>query len=218
MKQIAVAFVALALAACSNQPKTTEERKAAEPKKAAQAPDRFYVQFATTKGDFIMEVNRNWAPRGADRVYELVQEKFYDGSRFYRVVKGFIVQFGISGDPKQSELWSQLKLPDDPVMQKNARGSVSFAKSGPGSRTTQLFINLKDNSRQLDGNNFAPVGRIVKGMDVVDSLYAGYGEVQNLRGAGPDAQRLEAVGEEYLERSFPRLDKINSATIVDYKS
>ena len=137
-------------------------------------------------------------------------------SRFFRVRPGFIVQFGISKSPKMSELWRQLKLPDDPVKQHNRRGYVSYAMAGPGSRTTQIFINLADNSQRLDGSGFAPFARVVEGMDVVDKLYASYGEVQALGGGGPDSQKIEAMGEEYLERSYPRLDKINRATIVEY--
>jgi peptidyl-prolyl cis-trans isomerase A (cyclophilin A) len=128
----------------------------------------------------------------------------------------FVVQFGINKDPKMSELWRQMKLPDDPVAQKNSRGFVSFAKDGPGSRTTQVFINLADNSRRLDTTGFAPFARVVEGMDVVDKLYASYGEVQSLGGGGPDPQKIEALGEEYLERTYPRLDKIIRASVTEY--
>ena len=156
-----------------------------------------------------MEVVREWAPRGADRFYELLQEKYYDGSRFFRVRPGFIVQFGIHKDPKVSELWRQLKLPDDPVVQKNTRGFVSYAMAGPGSRTTQVFINLADNSKRLDGRGFAPFARVVEGMDVVDKLYAGYGEVQALGGGGPDTQKIEGDGRRVsgAELFAPRQDQ-----------
>ena len=214
MKKLVVTIAALALAGCSSSTKTEKTEEKAT--KAVKAPEKFYVKFETTKGDFIMEVIRNWAPRGADRFYELIQEKFYDGSRFFRVRPGFIVQFGISKNPQMSELWRQLKLPDDPVTQHNRRGFVSYAMAGPGSRTTQIFINLADNSQRLDGSGFAPFGRVVEGIDVVDKLYASYGEVQALGGGGPDSQKIEAMGEEYLERSYPRLDKINQAIIVEY--
>jgi peptidyl-prolyl cis-trans isomerase A (cyclophilin A) len=163
-----------------------------------------------------VESVRDWAPIGADRFFELVEGHFYDGSRFFRVRPKFVVQFGINKDPKVSELWRQLKLPDDPVKQKNTRGFVSFAKDGPGSRTTQIFINLANNAQQLDARGFAPFARVVEGMDVVDKLYATYGEVQSLGGGGPDPQKIEGLGEEYLERSFPRLDKIMKAAIVEY--
>jgi cyclophilin family peptidyl-prolyl cis-trans isomerase len=209
-------LVALVLAGCSGGSNKSEKPVEKAPEKAVQAPEKFYVKFATTKGDFIMEVVRSWAARGADRFYELVREKFYDGSRFFRVRPGFIVQFGISKSPQMSELWRQLKLPDDPVTQHNQRGYVSFAMAGPGSRTTQVFINLTDNSQRLDGSGFAPFGRVVEGMDIVDKLYASYGEVQSLGGGGPDPQKIEAMGEEYLARTYPRLDKIEQATIVEY--
>ena len=214
MRNILVVLTALALGACSSKPTKTEEDKAVS-KKSEQAPPRFYAKFETTKGDFILEVVREWAPRGTDRFYELLQDKYYDGSRFFRVRPGFIVQFGISKDPKQSELWRQLKLPDDPVKQKNLKGYVSYAMAGPGSRTTQVFVNLANNSA-LDSSGFAPFARVVEGMDVVEKLYAGYGEVQALGGGGPDSQKIEGLGEEYLARNFSRLDKINQVTIVDY--
>jgi peptidyl-prolyl cis-trans isomerase A (cyclophilin A) len=216
VKKLLLTLVALAMAGCSSSTKTEKaEEKAPEPK-TLQAPEKFHVKFETTKGDFIMEVVRDWAPRGADRFYELIQGKFYDGSRFFRVRPGFIVQFGISKNPKMSELWRQLKMPDDPVKQHNRRGYVSYAMAGPGSRTTQIFVNLADNAQRLDGSGFAPFARVVEGMDVIDKLYASYGEVQALGGGGPDSQKIEAMGEEYLDRSYPRLDKINQATIVEY--
>jgi len=215
VKKIIAASIFLALAGCSSNAPKSEKSERSE-SKPTQAPAKFYAKFETTKGDFIMEVVRDWAPKGADRFFELLQEKFYDGSRFFRVRPGFIVQFGISKDPKVSELWRQLKLPDDPVVQKNARGFVSYAMAGPGSRTTQVFINLADNSKALDARAFAPFARVVEGMDVVDKLYASYGEVQALGGGGPDTTKIEALGEEYLERSYSRLDKINRASIVEY--
>lgn len=214
MRKLLVVLTALGLAACSSKPPRTEEQ--ASPKKTEQAPERFFAKFETTKGDFILEVVREWAPRGADRFYELLQAKYYDGSRFFRVRPGFIVQFGISKDPKQSELWRQLKLPDDPVKQKNLKGYLSYAMAGPGSRTTQVFINLANNSARLDSSGFAPFARVVEGMDVVEKLYAGYGELQALGGGGPDSQKIEGLGEEYLARNFSRLDKINQATIIEY--
>ena len=214
MKKLLIVSLALALAGCSSS--GTKSEKAEERIKEVQAPANFHVKFETTKGDFILEVVRAWAPRGADRFYELLQEKYYDGSRFFRVRPGFIVQFGIHKDPKISELWRQLKLPDDPVVQKNTRGFVSYAMAGPASRTTQVFINLANNSQSLDGRGFAPFARVVEGMDVVDKLYASYGEVQALGGGGPDTQKIEAMGEEYLERSYSRLDKINRVSIVEY--
>jgi peptidyl-prolyl cis-trans isomerase A (cyclophilin A) len=214
MKALISASLALALVGCSSN--STKSEKAAESKQATGTPETFHVKFETTKGDIVMEVVRAWAPRGADRFYELIQDKYYDGSRFFRVRPGFIVQFGIHKDPKVSELWRQLKLPDDPVVQKNQRGFVSYAMAGPGSRTTQVFINLADNAQRLDGRGFAPFGRVVEGMEIAEKLYASYGEVQALGGGGPDSSKIEAMGEEYLERSYPRLDKINRASIIEY--
>jgi len=214
VRRILFVLTALMLAGCSSTSPKSEEKAA--PKKSVQAPEKFYAKFETTKGDFVMEVVRDWAPRGADRFYELLQEHFYDGSRFFRVRPGFIVQFGISKDPKTSELWRQLKLPDDPAKQKNQKGYVSYAMAGPGSRTTQVFINLADNAARLDARQFAPFARVVEGMDVVEKLYAGYGEVQALGGNGPDATKIEGLGEDYLERSFSRLDKIHKASVVEF--
>lgn len=217
MRKVLLAIAAVALAGCStDSAKQAPAGEKSAPTKAAQAPDEFHVKFETTKGDFVMEVVREWAPRGVDRFHELIEEKFYDGSRFFRVRPKFVVQFGINKDPKVSELWRQLKLPDDPVVQKNTRGYVSFAKEGPGSRTTQIFINLADNSQRLDAKGFSPFAKVVEGMDVVDKLYATYGEVQSLGGSGPDPQKIEGLGEEYLERNFPRLDKITQAAVVNY--
>lgn len=216
MKKIVVALAALALAGCSGNSTKSEKAEAPAPKKEVQAPEKFHVKFETTKGDFVLEVIREWAPRGADRFYELLQANYYDGSRFFRVRPGFIVQFGISKDPRQSELWRQLKLPDDPVKQKNLKGYVSYAMAGPGSRTTQIFINLANNAERLDAKGFAPFARVVEGMDVVEKLYSGYGEVQALGGSGPDSAKVEGLGEEYLQRSFERLDKINRASVIEY--
>ena len=212
-----MAALALSVAGCSGtkEAKTTE----GEPAPAARrdrAPDKFYTRFETTKGDFVIETVREWAPRGADRFYELVKSGYYDGSRFYRVRPKFIVQWGISPDPKKNELWTQLRMPDDPVKQKNREGYVTFAKRGPGTRTTQVFINLGDNSQRLDAQGFAPFGRVVEGMDVVRSFYAAYGEVQALGGGGPDAAKLEGMGDEYAKRSFPRLDQIRKASVVEF--
>ena len=133
------------------------------------------MRFETGKGAFVVEAHRDWAPRGADRFYNLVRAGFFDDSRFFRVRAGFIAQFGIPGDPAVAAVWQNRTIPDDPARQSNARGFVSYAMTGPGARTTQLFINLGDNSR-LDKDGFAPVGRVVEGMEVVDRLYAGYGE------------------------------------------
>src|SRR5881409_4433300 len=174
-----------------------------------QAPDSFRARFSTTKGDFVIAVHRAWAPHGTDRFYNLVRSGFYDGVRFFRVIPGFMAQFGIHGDPQVAAAWRDATIPDDPVRQHNTRGAVSFATAGPGTRTTQLFINYGDNSR-LDGMGFSPFGRVVEGMDVVDRLYGGYGEGAP-RGRGPDQSTIQAQGNAYLERAFPELDYVKRA-------
>jgi peptidyl-prolyl cis-trans isomerase A (cyclophilin A) len=161
---------------------------------------------------FVIEVQRDWAPYGADRFYELVKNGYFDGQRFFRVLSGFMAQFGIHGDPKVSAAWRERRIPDDPVKQSNTRGMVSFATAGPNTRTTQVFINYADNSA-LDGQGFAPFGRVVEGMDAVDRLFAGYGEGAP-RGRGPDQGRIQGEGEAYLARDFPKLDSVKRATIV----
>ncbi|MDZ7341939.1 MAG: peptidylprolyl isomerase, partial [candidate division KSB1 bacterium] len=143
---------------------------------AAAAPEKFQIKFETSQGDFVIEVYRDWSPHGADRLYYLAKHHFYDGVRFFRVIDGFMAQFGYHGDPAVSRVWMAKPIPDDPVKQSNLRGFVTFAKSAlPNSRTTQLFINYGDNSR-LDPMGFAPVGKVIAGMEVVDRLYSGYGE------------------------------------------
>jgi peptidyl-prolyl cis-trans isomerase A (cyclophilin A) len=176
-----------------------------------KAPDVYKAKFDTTKGTFVIEVHRDWAPRGADRFYNLVKNGFYNDARFFRVINGFMVQFGISGNPDVSAVWRQARIQDDPVKQSNQRGMVSFATAGPGTRTTQVFINFGDNAG-LDGQGFAPFGQVVSGMDVVDSLYGGYGEGAP-RGRGPDQGRIQAEGNAYLMTDFPKLDYIKKATI-----
>lgn len=177
-----------------------------------RAPATFQARFETSKGDFVIEVHRDWAPVGADRFYNLVNSGYFDGVRFFRVISGFMAQFGIHGDPRVAAAWRDANIADDPVRQHNVRGMVSFATAGPNTRTTQLFINYGDNSR-LDGMGFAPIGRVVQGMDVVDRLYAAYGEGAPA-GRGPEQGRIQTEGNQYLERDFPLLDQIKRATIV----
>lgn len=177
-----------------------------------QAPEVFRVRFETSRGPFVVEAQRSWSPAGADRFHNLVRNRFYDDTRFFRVVNRFMVQFGISGDPKVSEAWRERFIRDDQVLHSNERGTVTFATSGPDERSTQLFINYADN-RFLDRQGFAPIGRVVEGMEVVDSLFAGYGEGPPM-GGGPDQGRITDEGNEYLKREFPRLDYITSARIV----
>ncbi|MEZ6192444.1 MAG: peptidylprolyl isomerase [Phycisphaerales bacterium] len=177
-----------------------------------QAPDKFKVKFVTTKGDIVIEVTRAWAPRGADRFYNLADNGFYDGCKFFRVIEGFMSQFGINGDPEVSAVWREQKIQDDPNKEKNSRGRVTFAMAGPNTRTTQLFINFGDNTF-LDTQGFSPFGEVVEGMDIVDQLYADYGEGAP-RGNGPDQGRIQQEGNAYLNAEFPRLDHIISAEVV----
>jgi peptidyl-prolyl cis-trans isomerase A (cyclophilin A) len=177
-----------------------------------QAPPVYKVKFDTSKGTFIVEVHRDWAPIGADRFYNLVKNGFYDDDRFFRVVQGFMVQFGISGNPQVSAQWENANLKDDPVTQSNKPGMITFATRGPNTRTTQVFINYNDNER-LDTMGFAPFGQVTSGMEVVKSLYGGYGEGAP-RGAGPSQPRMQADGNAYLASQFPKLDYITKATIT----
>jgi len=183
----------------------------ADPGFAQQAPDSFRVRLATTKGAIVVAVKRMWAPHGVDRFYNLVRSGYYDGVRFFRVIPGFMAQFGLHGDTAVTAAWRERRIADDPVRRSNQRGMLTFATAGPGTRTTQLFINYRDNSR-LDSDGFAPFGEVVEGMDVVDKLYGGYGEGAP-NGRGPDQMRIHIEGEKYLARQFPRLDKITKATV-----
>jgi peptidyl-prolyl cis-trans isomerase A (cyclophilin A) len=183
----------------------------ASPGFATQAPDSFRARFTTSKGEFVIAVHRAWAPRGADRFYNLVRSGYYNGVRFFRVVPGFMAQVGIHGDTAVTTAWRERRIPDDPVRRTNIRGMVTFATAGPGTRTTQIFINYRNNA-QLDGMGFAPFGQVVEGMEVVDSLYGGYGDAAP-RGRGPDQFRMHVEGEKYLARQFPKLDKVIKATV-----
>jgi len=171
-----------------------------------KAPEVFDVKFDTTRGDFTVQVNRKWAPLGADRFYNLVQHGFFTGAAFFRVVPGFIVQFGLSPDPAVNRAWRSANIKDDPVTQSNKRGTITFATAGPNTRTTQLFINFGDNSG-LDRQGFAPFGLVTSGMDVVDKIYSGYGQQ-------PDQGAITTQGMAYLQKNFPNLDSIKSATVV----
>jgi peptidyl-prolyl cis-trans isomerase A (cyclophilin A) len=175
-------------------------------------PPTFRARFETSAGVFTIQVHTDWAPQGADRFYTLVKSGYYDDARIFRVVPGFMAQFGISGDPKVWAVWRGRRIPDDPVRQSNTRGMVSFATAGPNTRTAQIFINFGNNS-MLDGEGFAPFGQVVEGMDVVDRLFAGYGDGPP-QGRGPDQMRIWAQGNVYLQRDFPKLDYIKKATIV----
>ena len=177
-----------------------------------QAPATFNANFDTSKGVFVVTVHRDWAPNGADRFYNLVKSGFYDDVRFFRVIDGFMAQFGIHGTPAVASAWRNAQIKDDPVKQSNKRGYVVFATAGPNTRTTQLFINFGDNAA-LDKQGFSPFGEVTKGMDVVDKIYNGYGEGAP-RGKGPDQGRTQAEGNAYLTKEFPKLDYIKTATIA----
>lgn len=177
-----------------------------------KAPANYKVKMDTSKGVFTITVHRDWAPIGADRFYNLVKAGFYDEVRFFRVLPDFMAQFGIHGRPSVMEAWRPARLKDDPVKKSNLRGYVTFATGGPNTRTTQLFINFKDNA-PLDRQGFAPIGEVTDGMAIVDSLYSGYGEGAP-RGKGPDQGAMNMEGNAYLAAKFPKLDYIKSATIV----
>jgi peptidyl-prolyl cis-trans isomerase A (cyclophilin A) len=177
-----------------------------------QAPPVYKVEFDTSKGPFVVEVHRDWAPNGADRFYNLVKNGFYDSTRFFRVIEGFMAQFGVNGDPKVSAVWRESRIKDDPVKVSNKRTFVTFATAGPNTRTTQVFVSYGDNSN-LDSQGFSPFGQVVSGMKVVDSLYSGYGEGAP-GGRGPNQARVQSEGNAYLASSFPNLDYIKKATIV----
>lgn len=176
-------------------------------------PEQFSIRFETTKGTFTAEAKREWSPNGADRLHELATSGFFDDVAFFRVLEGFVAQFGISGDPETGSVWREKPIEDDAVVASNITGTISFAMAGPGTRTTQLFVNLADNQR-LDGMGFSPVAEVTEGMDVVLSLYAGYGEGAP-RGGGPDQGSIHSKGNAYLRASFPDLDYITSASVVE---
>jgi peptidyl-prolyl cis-trans isomerase A (cyclophilin A) len=182
-------------------------------KLTAKAPSTFAVEFDTTKGNFVVTVHRSWAPRGADRFYNLVRARFFDGVEFFRVDTGFVVQFGISGYPAVSRAWLNANIKDDPVKTANSPGTITFADAGPNTRTTQVFINLGNNGRgtrsDLDVQGFAPFGKVTSGMNVVDKLYAGYGEAPT-----SDQGQITTLGNAFLKKHFPKLDSVIRARIV----
>lgn len=211
-----LAVTSVALAGCESGPSAKEDApipKApaiaqADTKKAESAAETYQVKFETTAGDFVVEVHPDWAPKGAARFKEMVEKGILDDCRFFRVIKDFMVQFGINGDPEVSKVWREKRIQDDPVKKSNKRGYITFATSGPNSRTTQVFINYKDN-RRLDDQGFAPFGEVVSGMDVVDRLNDTYG------GTPSDFQpQIQSQGNRFLDSKFPGLDSIKKATIV----
>ncbi len=188
--------------------------KLTNPEKANEkAPEKFKVKFKTTKGDIIVEAVRSWSPNGADRFYNLVKAGFFTDIAFFRVLDGFVAQFGIHGNPEISAVWRNQNIQDDPVKESNLKGTISFATAGPNTRTTQFFINYGDNSR-LDDMGFSPFAKVIEGMDVAESLYSGYGEGAP-NGRGPNQAQIQRSGNEYLKAQFPKLDYILSASIIE---
>jgi peptidyl-prolyl cis-trans isomerase A (cyclophilin A) len=201
-RTLAGAFVAGAIvAACSGE--SSSDRQPAVP---TTAPDTFQLRLETSRGPIVIEVIKAWAPIGADRIHALAAEGFFDESRFFRVLPGFVAQWGVHDENERNAAWDAKPIADDPVKGDNVRGTVTFAHSGPGTRSHQLFINLGDNSR-LDTLGFAPVGRVVEGMERADSIYSGYREK-------PDYHLISTLGNSYLRRMFPKLDYIERASIV----
>jgi len=177
------------------------------PEWSQTAPAQFKVKFATSKGGFTVEVKREWAPRGADRFYGLVKNGYYDNVRFFRVIPGFMAQFGIHGSPEVNSVWKNVTIQDDPVVESNTRGTISFAMRGPNTRTTQIFINFADKNARLDKGGFAPFAKVVEGMNVVDQINSDSGE-------RPIQPRIQAEGNEYLNAEFPQLDYVKTARIL----
>lgn len=205
---IGLVVVALAVAGCGGSGSSGPPKALLDPAKLnAKAPQLFDVTFHTTAGDFTMSVHRTWAPKGADRFYNLVKNHFYDGQKIFRVVPDFVVQFGISKFPAVSEAWRDAKIPDDTITVHHQRGAVAFASAGPDSRTTQIFIDLGNNS-QLDLDVFAPFAAVTEGMHVVESLYDGYGDEPT-----PHQQEMSEQGNAYFDKAWPKLDEIKSTTV-----
>ena len=213
-----VALTALAVSACAGEeaPPDPDAELRRDPllranNYAETAPARFQVTLETSAGNVVIDVHRSWAPLGADRFYSLVRGGYYDDTRVYRVVDGFMAQFGLNGNPYVNQVWKSEFLVDDPVVETNARGRVAFAKGGRHTRTTEVFISYKDNTA-LDGEGFAPFGEVIEGMDVVDAFYADYGDGPP-RGDGPYQAMAAARGNEYLDADFPELTRIIRATV-----
>ena len=218
MKKLLTTFFAMMLITGILWGQATAHKTAGEPSLLKpssldkQAPTTFKAKFTTTKGDFVIEVRRAWSPLGADRFYNLVKNHFYDGAAFFRVLPGFVAQFGLSANPEISRVWANATFKDDPGSQSNLEGYLTFATAGPNTRTTQIFINLAHN-QNLDGMGFSPFGKVIEGMDVVEKFYTGYGEGAP-GGNGPEQSRITNEGKAYLDKSFPLLDSIKTAVIV----
>ena len=219
LRALLLGVALLAMGACT--PRATDVATLPAPLPALATPpdsatladaDSVLVRFSTTKGDIDVMLRRGWAPHGAPRVAQAVAAGYYDGARFFRALRGFVVQWGLAADTAATRAWRGRRLPDDTVRESNRRGTVTFAAGGPNTRTVQLFVNLRDNAR-LDAMGFAPVGEVVRGMDVVDALHTGYGEGAPA-GKGPTQQRIGAEGEAYLAKDFPLLDQVRAARVV----
>lgn len=206
--RLAAFSAALLVTACPSQRSSSTKAVPGPEQATLEAPAEYKARFSTTRGDFVVRVVRAWSPNGAMRFYNLVRLGFYDGARFFRVVPGFVAQWGIhaDGEPVMSR-WRPAKFPDDPVQESNSLGRLSFAMAGPGSRTTQVFVNLGDNAR-LDAMGFAPFAEVVEGLDVIRSVNASHGQ-------RPDQSKIQREGNAYLDREFPGLDAITKAQIVD---
>ena len=209
--RLACVVAVAAAAACGNS-QSSPLRNPHPDSLARPAPDSFRVEFTTSKGRIVMQAVRAWAPQGVDRFHYLASNRYYDGTKFFRNLRGFMAQFGIHGDPDVNGVWADRTIPDDSVRQSNLRGYVSYAMGGPDTRSTQLFINKADNDH-LDAMGFAPIGRVVEGMHVVDQLYEGYGEGPP-GGLGPDQSRIMRQGNRYLQSFFPRLDSIVGTRVL----
>jgi len=215
-RQLTIFGIAVVSAAASVAAQSPDLQKLAKLRNPAalseKAPDTYKANFDTSKGTFTVTVTRAWAPLGADRFYNLVKSGFYDDTRFFRVLDGFMAQGGIHGNPTIAKAWMSARIQDDPVKQSNKRGFVTFATGGPNTRTTQFFVNFRDNTG-LDKQGFAPFGEVTTGMNVVDRLYNGYGEGAP-SGKGPNQGRVQGEGNVYLNKDFPRLDFVKAATIA----
>ena len=207
----AVAAAALLLALAQASPLLDP----GSPEMNREAPASFRVRLETTKGPIDIDVNRDWAPRGADRFYNLVRHGYYDGVRFHRVIAGRWAQFGINGDPAISNVWREAAMEDDPFLHSNVRGTIAYAFAVKNGRTTQVFFNLRDNSETHDREPFVPFGRVVSGMEVVDSLYEGYGESSGGGIRAGNQGPLFERGDAYLDEKFPRLDRIVRAAVLE---
>jgi peptidyl-prolyl cis-trans isomerase A (cyclophilin A) len=210
---VAAAVLAIGAGACSHR-----FGRNANPDLDVAVPDSFVVRFETSRGAFDVMARKAWAPNGADRLCTLVRDRYYDDARFFRVVKDFVAQFGLAADPRRTAAWRVRAIADEPVHHTNSRGTISYARGGAGTRTMQLYINLKDNARldTLNGFGFPPVAEVIAGMNVVDSLYSGYGEAARPggRGQGPSQDSINRQGNAYLTRGFPKLDYVKSARVT----